>query len=158
MSGEHTKKLHAMCGIKKLLLTRAVADYMDKAAPDVREFFRTVNGSAAEVIQDLKRQLAERQEDSADKDRLIVANARLKTKNGNYRLGMKQLQKAHEALLHRYNTLKASTEVRRDAEQQQNTLRIEEPGYTDYFRDRIVDGNRLFDNRAQSAGVINTRL
>jgi myosin heavy subunit len=42
--------------------------------------------------------------------RLQTVNSRVRTKNRNYRRTLKQLQRAHEASLHRENTLKQTVE------------------------------------------------
>lgn len=109
--------------------------------------------------------------------------SRRAAKIGNYRLGMKQLQRAHEALKHRFNTLKTSVDLRAEQERIQEQQagdaldalqygqgRVQiEPGYTDYFLQRAKEhsyesgpdrnfGANPFEDRSQKAGTVNTRL
>lgn len=160
--------------IRNIMVEQAIEDMPVTA----REQLELVLAASGETILLLKQQLDTlKSEKSADTTRLIAANARLKTKNGNYRLGMKQLQKAHEALLYRFQTLKNSVDYRHEeekrvaAEQQESQAAIQqngyiasparqEPGYDDYFRGRVVEGNinSQFQNRAQVSGIVNTRL
>lgn len=140
-----TKKLRDMCSIRRALLSFMVKAHMGKADKDVQEYFQTFSGATEEQLSSL-----------------MDANQRLKNKNRNYRTGLKNLQRAHEALLHRFNTLKNSVDYRYQEEKrvavELQTNAVPEPGYTDYFPNSGLVSQYSFETRAQGPGVVNTRL
>lgn len=79
---------------------------------------------------------------------------RLKIKNGNYRLGMKQLQRAHVALLYRFQTLKNTVDCRYQ-EESQYIVPLQPREFSQ--ADNGFEGG-AFQGRQQVAGQVNTRL
>lgn len=99
------KEYSDMCIFRRARLRMELAAHIRRAPKDVQDFYVLMLSAQEELLND--------REDTV---------SRLKVKNGNYRLGMKQLQKAHEALLHRFNAMKSNVENREAVRQANESI------------------------------------